>query len=133
MIMAAELEAGYGVQDAPATAGVELLRSANESFQRFFEHFAGLPVQGTAEEVTAMRQVEQTLQSVGRLLNKDVQASPDPRLRSEILRYRDNLLRLRQELSAMESSAASCRSRLSNREQHLDAAKAWCAATRTTR
>ena len=116
-----------------AATGLELLRSANESFGRFFQHFAGIPVRGTAEEVEAMLEVERVLRSVGTLLNRGLRASQDTAMRDEIGRYRENLLRLHRELSAMENSAIRSRARLFTREEHLQAAQAWCAAARSTR
>jgi hypothetical protein len=114
-------------------ASLNLLRTANESFRRFFEHFAGVPVHGTDEEVEAMLQVERTLRAVGRFLNRDLKAAQTDEMREEIGRYRENLLRLHQELSTMQSSAHRSRARLFTREEHLQAAQAWCAATRSTR
>jgi hypothetical protein len=114
-------------------ASLELLRSANESFRRFFDHFAGLPVRGTEEEVEAMLQVERTLRSVGRFLNGDLKVSQDQSIYEEIARYRENLLHLRRELSAMQMSAHHSRARLFIREEHLHAAQAWCEANRSTR
>jgi hypothetical protein len=116
-------------------ASLDLLRSANETFGRFFEHFAGVPVRGTDEEVEAMLHVERILRAVGRFLNGDLkaaQAAQNDELREEIGRYRGNLLRLRQELSTMQSSAHRSWTRLLTREKHLRAAQAWCAATRST-
>jgi hypothetical protein len=114
-------------------ASLELLRSANESFRRFFGHFAGMPVRGTEDEVEAMLQVEHTLRSVGRFLKGDLNATRDDEMGEEIARYRENLLRLRRELSAMQSSAHRSRARLFTREEHLHAAQAWCEANRSTR
>jgi hypothetical protein len=113
--------------------GLDLLRNANETLHRFLAEFAGEAVQGTGKEVAAMLQLERTLQSVGRLLKGNLQASSDAGLRDEIAHYRDNLVRLRQELSALQTSASNCRARLFTREEHLHAARAWCAATRATR
>ncbi len=114
-------------------ASLELLRSANESFRRFFEHFGGMPVRGTQAEVEAMLQVERTLRTVGRFLNGDLKASQDDAMYEEIARYRENLLRLRRELCAMQISAHRSRARLFTREEHLQAAQAWCEANRSTR
>jgi hypothetical protein len=117
--------------DAPV--GLDLLRNANKTLHRFLAEFAGEAVQGTSREIAAMVQLERTLQSVGRLLKGNLQASQDAELRGEIAQYRDNLVRLRQELSALQDSASHCRARLFTREEHLHAARAWCAATRATR
>ncbi len=111
--------------------GVELLRQANQCFGRFFTRFSGAPVVGDDEEVKAMMQVEEALQAVGPYLDGRLQSNPSDEVREELARYRDNLLRLRLELTAMESSALDARARLSARQNHLEAAKEWCAASRT--
>lgn len=116
-----------------AAAALDHLRRVNETFRRFFAYFAGVPVRGTAEEVEAMLQVERTLQSVSRFLHGDLRAMQNEDVRDEIACYRENLLRLRQELSTMQQSASNSRTRLFTREEHLHAARAWCAATRATR
>ena len=85
------------------------------------------------EVVEAMLEVERVLRSVGTLLNRGLRASQDTAMRDEIGRYRENLLRLHRELSAMENSAIRSRARLFTREEHLQAAQAWCAAARSTR
>jgi hypothetical protein len=131
--MQPQMQAESDTSGLGAHVAVELLRNANETLQRFLAEFAGEAVHGTGKEVTAMLQLERTLQSVGRLLKSDLQASPDAELSDEIAHYRDNLLHLRQELSAMQSSASNCRAQLFTREGHLHAARAWCAATRATR
>ena len=114
--------------DAPV--GLDLLRNANKTLHRFLAEFAGEAAQDS-REIAAMVQLERTLQSVGRLEGSASLA--DAELRGEIAQYRDNLVRLRQELSALQDSAADCRARLFTREEHLHAARAWCAATRATR
>ena len=113
-------------------AGVELLRQANQCFGRFFTRFSGVPVVGAEEEIKAMLQVENALQAVGPYLDGRLQRNTSGEVRDELARYRDNLLRLRLELTAMESSARDARARLSVRQNHLEAAKEWCAASRTT-
>jgi hypothetical protein len=120
-------------QRMDSAAGLDLLRSANEGLRRFFEHFGGVPVCGTDEEVQAMFHVERTLRAVGRFLNGDLKAAQNDALREEIGRYGENLLRLHQELSTMQSSAHRSRARLITREEHLQAAQSWCAAMRSTR
>jgi hypothetical protein len=113
-------------------AALELLRRANARFGQFFRRFSGAPVLGSEEEVSALRQMEQTLQSVGALLDGRLQESSDSTLRQELARYRENLIQLRGELAAMQQSADGCRARLHSRQKHLHAAKAWCAASRAT-
>lgn len=111
---------------------LELLRRANAQFGRFFESFSGAPVMGTEEEVAALLQVGRTLQSVDALLDGRLQTSEDHEVCEELVRYRKNLVRLRNELASMQESAAGCRARLYSRQKHLHAAQAWCAASRAT-
>ncbi len=113
-------------------AGLELLRQANDRFGRFFARFSGAPVLGSDEEVAALLQVESTLKSVGVFLDGRLQRSENSALRDELARYRANLLRLRHELATMQTAAASCQRQLLDRQRHLHAAKAWCAASRST-
>jgi len=111
---------------------VQLLRRANERFSRFFARFSGAPVLGTNEEVEALLQIENTLQSVRPYLDGRLQNSQTVQVRDEIAQYRANLLRLHNELGAMRNAAMGCRARLSQRNKHLHAAQAWCAASRAT-
>jgi len=113
-------------------AALELLRRANDRFGRFFARFSGAPVLGTDEEVEALLQVERTLQSVGAFLDGRLQRSQAAEVRDELERYRQNLLRLRQELAVMQNAAMGSQARLLARQKHLHAAKAWCAASRAT-
>ena len=115
------------------TSSLDVVRNANDRFRNFFARFAGLPVEGNEEELRAMLQIERTLRSVGALLESGIVNSKSAALRRELGEYRDNLLRLREELRRMESSATASRSRLFTREQHLNATRAWCAAARSTR
>ncbi len=115
------------------TSSLDLIRAANERFRNFFARFAGLPVEGSEEELRAMLQIERSLKSVGALLTRGIQASPAGDLQRELGEYRQNLLRLREELKRMESSATASRGRLFTREQHLQATRAWCDAARSTR
>ena len=109
---------------------LQLLRRANERFGRFFARFSGAPVLGTDEEVEALLQVENTLHSVRGYLDGRLQCSHTAAVRDELARYRANLIRLRQELAVMQNAAMGCRARLSQRNKHLHAAQAWCAASR---
>ncbi len=68
--------------------------------------------------------------SVGALLDGRLQAIEDHEVRQELACYRQNLVRLRDELARMQESAVGCRVRLDSRLKHLHAAQAWCAASR---
>jgi len=111
---------------------VQLLRRANERLGRFFARFSGAPVLGTEEEVEALLQVEGTMQSVGALLDGRLQSGRTTEIRDELALYRANLVRLRNELGAMQTAANGCRARLMAHNKHLQAAQAWCAASRAT-
>ncbi len=104
-------------------ASLVLLRRANERFRGFFARFSGAPVLGTDEEVEALLQVEQTLQSVGAFLDGRLQRSKTAQVCDELAHYRVNLVRLRHELATMQSAAIGCRARLASRQKHLQAAR----------
>ena len=87
---------------------VQLLRRANERFSRFFARFSGAPVLGTVEEVEALLQIENTLQSVRPYLDGRLQNNQTAQVRDEIARYRANLVRLHNELRAMHISTSFC-------------------------
>jgi hypothetical protein len=112
-------------------SSLEHLRDANEDFRNFFARFGGLPVEGNEGELKAMLQIERTLLSVGALLESGLPSSKNNELQYELREYRENLLRLREELRRMEASATACRGRLFTREQHLQATRAWCAGARS--
>lgn len=110
----------------------DLLRSANARLENFFTRFSGAPVLGTNQEVEALLQVEDALRSVRALLRPCLKESNECEIQAELARYRTNLMRLRHELAIMHESAAGCRARLFARQNHLQAARAWCAATRAS-
>ncbi|MGB8772279.1 MAG: hypothetical protein WCC92_21905 [Candidatus Korobacteraceae bacterium] len=114
-------------------AHLDLLRQANASLVRFLDRSFGTPSLGTDEELNALLGVEETLRSVGVLLDGRLQSTPDLAIREELARYRENLLSLHRELSLMHDSATACRARLYSRQDHLHAVKAWCVASRDTR
>ena len=114
------------------TVRLETLQRANSCFAQFFERFCGAPVLGTEEEVQALLRIEQTLDSVGVLLDGRLQDTQDPSVHEELAAYHQNLLRLRHELADMQASAMACQANLSSQHQHLHAVKAWCALARDT-
>ena len=77
-------------------------------------------------------QVEHTLRSIEVLLQEGLQESADRETRDELVTYRANLMRLQRELGVGQDSAMAHRARLSARHDHLQAARAWLAASRTT-
>jgi hypothetical protein len=109
---------------------LELLRRTNAELRGFLERSSGAPVLGTNDEVDAMLRLEHSLKSVGALLSEGVQICSDSGIREELARYRENLLQLRLDLAAMQQSAAICWERVRSRQSHLQAARAWCAASR---
>ena len=113
-------------------AALQGLRHANEYISQFFARFSGAPVLGAETEVEGMLRLASTLRSVGALLDGRLQSQQGEAVRDELARYRANLLRLQAELGAMQSAAAGSRDRLLMRQKHLNAAKAWCVASRAT-
>jgi hypothetical protein len=111
---------------------LDILRQANRSLSRFFDRF-GVPLPGTADEVEALLQLEETLHAVGvLLLDGRLRDAGNSELQTEIARYRQSLVALRRQLSLMQDSAMACRARLYSREEHLHAVRAWCSASRDT-
>jgi len=111
-------------------AKLEVLRRANSCFGRFFARFSGAALFGTDEEIEALRQVEFSLESVRVLLEDRIQRSQHAAMRQELADYGANLVRLRAQLGLMQQSAMDCQTRLRSRQQHLHAAKSWCALAR---
>ncbi len=110
----------------------ELLHRANACLTGFFERFSGAPPAEPYEELRALLQLNATLESVGALLDGRVQSTADPGLREALGCYRENLIRLRSELAAMNKSAIARRASLDSRRDHLCGARAWCVVSRAT-
>jgi hypothetical protein len=111
-------------------ASLELLRHANASLRRFFQRFAGVAVSGGDEELRALLELHEVLESVGALLDGPLQATTNREVREALDCYHQNLVRLRNELTIMEGAAIACRVGLDSQRQHLYGARAWCAAAR---
>jgi hypothetical protein len=114
----------------PGHLGV--LRRANARLSSFFTRFSGGVVLGAQEELRMLLQVEHTLRSIEVLLQQGLQESADRETREELVTYRANLVRLQRELAVGQDSAMANRARISARQNHLQAARAWLAASRTT-
>lgn len=112
------------------SAKLELLQRANSGLRRFFEQFAGAPVTGGDEELRALLQVQEMLESVGALLDGRIQSTSNRDVREALGCYRENLVRLRRQLAIMRESAIAHRACLDSRREHLSGAQAWCAASR---
>ena len=111
-------------------AGLELLRRANACFRLFFDRFAGAREPGGEEELRALLQLHEVLESVGALLDGRLQAATSREAREALGCYRENLIRLRRELAYLQGSAMARRASLDLQREHLYGAKAWCAASR---
>jgi len=112
------------------SASLELLRQANTCFSDFFSRFPGAPAAGPGEELHALLQLHEFLESVGALLDGRLQSSSNPDVREALGCYRENLLRLRSELARMQECAMVRRASLDSRREHLCGAKAWCSLSR---
>lgn len=110
-------------------ASLDVLREANQDLRQFLADNAGV-AQGNEEEVQTMLQLERSLRAVGGHLDR-LQRIEREEVRVELGIYRDNLLRLRQQLGVLQKSALECRARLFLRESHLRTAQAWCASARS--
>ena len=112
------------------SASLELLHQANTCITRFFERIPGQLARGTDEELHALLQLHEVLESVGALLGGRLPGAVEEDLRLAVACYRENLTRLRWELAAMQESANARRVGLDARQEHLRSAKAWCVAAR---
>ena len=111
-------------------ASLELLRRANSCFGRFFDQFASAAALGSDEELRALLQVQEMLESVGALLDGRLQSASNLDVREALGSYRENLIRLRHELAIMQEATIARRALLDSRREHLYGTKAWCAASR---
>lgn len=109
-----------------------VLRRANEALAEFFGRYCGQQVVGTEEEIEALQHIEQTLSAVAPLLERPFRRAQDQEIRQELARYRENLLRLHRELGSLQQSAMHARASVFVRQKHLNAAKAWCDAARSS-
>src|SRR5271169_2400606 len=100
------------VNDGPS---LELLRRANSCFERFFERFAGATALGSDQELHALLQVQQMLESVGALLDGRLQSASNPDVRRALGCYRENLIRLRRELAILQQTTIAHRALLDSR------------------
>lgn len=112
------------------SANLELLRRANSCFGRFFEQSANATALGSDEELRALLQVKEMLESVGALLDGRLQSARNPDVREALGCYRQNLIHLRRELAILQQATIARRALLDSRRQHLYGAKAWCTVSR---
>jgi hypothetical protein len=112
------------------SANLELLERANACFTCFFARFSGAPAAGPDEELRALLQLHEALQSVGALLDGRLQSAISHEVCPALDCYRQNLVRLRSQLAIMQQNAIARRERLDCRQEHLRGAKAWCVASR---
>jgi hypothetical protein len=109
---------------------LEVLQHANDSFAPFFERFAGVTVAASEEELPALLQLQQALDSVSALLDGRLQGASSNEVRVALDCYRRNLMRLHSQLASMQQSALAYRKRLDYRQAHLHRARAWCTGSR---
>jgi len=111
------------------SAELDLLRRANTCFSDFFSRFPGA-TPAPDEELCALLQLHEVLESVGALLDGRLQSTANRDIREALGCYRENLLRLRTELARMQECATVRRASLDSRREHLMGAKAWCSVSR---
>jgi hypothetical protein len=85
---------------------------------------------GPDEELQALPQLHELLQSVGVLLDGRLQSISNRDVREALGCYRDNLLRLRSELAHMQECAVVRRASLDSRREHLCGTQARCSVSR---
>jgi hypothetical protein len=112
------------------SASLELLQRANACFAAFFERFSGAPSAPPDEELRALLQLHEVLESVGALLDGRLQGATSLEVYEGLDCYRQNLVRLHGQLAMMQQSAIAHRQRLYLRQEHLRGARAWCSASR---
>lgn len=108
---------------------LNLVQQANSFFVHFFEQFSGEPLIGD-EELCALLQVHQMLDSVGALLYGRPHSTASREVLDTLSCYQENLIRLRRELAIMQECTIARRACLDSERDHLDGAKAWCAVSR---
>jgi len=111
-------------------ASLQLLRRANSCFGRFFDQFASAATLGSDEELLALLQIQEMLETVGALLDGRLQSASNRDVREALGCYRENLIHLRHELALMQEATIARRALLDSRRQHLYRTKAWCAVSR---
>ncbi len=111
-------------------AKLELLQQANACLEHFFGWFAGTRATAADQELRALLQVQETLESVGALLDGRLQSACRRDVGEALGRYRENLVRLRCQLAIMQSAALTRRAGFDSHREHLHAAMAWCSASR---
>jgi hypothetical protein len=109
---------------------LKLLQRANVCFAAFFERFSGAPSAAPDDELRALLQLHEALESVGALLDGRLQSAISHEVCPALDCYRQNLVRLRSQLAIMQQNAIARRERLDCRQEHLRGAKAWCVASR---
>ncbi|HTV66775.1 MAG TPA: hypothetical protein VMD98_14290, partial [Bryocella sp.] len=102
----------------------EPLREANRRIDAYLTRFSGATVCGSDPERQALSELECTLKSAGIVIgafHNGASRANDP----EVLRYRNNLVRLHAVLGRMQSDALVLKSALLKRRSHLDLTKQW--------
>jgi hypothetical protein len=112
------------------SASLELLQRANACFTDFFERFSGAPSAAPDEELRALLQLHEALESVGALLDGTLQRAISREIQAALDCYRRNLVHLHSQLADMQQSGMARRQRLDLRQEHLRGARAWCVASR---
>ena len=107
------------------------LREANAELERFLCYPIS-EITGTERELQALLRMVNLLEEIGPLLSQQMRAAGELEVGNELRRYRCNLLRLQSELAAMQGSAEARRAQMFNQLKHLEAARAWCNAVRTS-
>jgi hypothetical protein len=107
------------------TANLQVLRRANACLDRFLERISSGPELSSNEELRALLQLHEVLESVGALLDGPLQSAIDSDVYEALGRYCQNLIQLRHDLSSLLGSARTSGPSTDLRRQRLYRAKAW--------
>jgi hypothetical protein len=106
------------------SATSEPLRAANRKIDAYLARFSAAPVCGSDQERDALVELHAALESAGSVVrtarSPETQAGGD-----ELVRYRNNLVRLHAVLRRMHGDALILKAAVLQRQRHLDLAKRW--------
>lgn len=109
---------------------LELLRQANDTLVSFLAAHGSDCVLGTDEEIAQLREVRLVLGSAGSALPDLLHCGLAPDAQTELMLYRENLVRLRAQLVALQAAALHSRTVLQRKTERLCNIQAWSTTSR---